>query len=236
MASFGWCLQEHQSIFLGKPINNGDGISFWNLSPGPININQANNVIFEKGKSLWTRPACLKKSDFTLLLEISLVAHHQDHDGGTCECSCICQPVGQAVEWFPKIIIWAKSNDYKHVSKNSHHPSACFQTWRQCHTPTMPLLPLCNNFSSHCETSPEKSNDFFLSVHVSKQKSALGLFTWPAVSQIWSLTVLPPTGTILLPNSTPIVCALSSLNCPSMNWGCSCNNIETWNNPYGTIW
>ena len=161
MASFGWCLQEHQSIFLGKPINNGDGISFWNLSPGPININQANNVIFEKGKSLWTRPACLKKSDFTLLLEISLVAHHQDHDGGTCECSCICQPVGQAVEWFPKIIIWAKSNDYKHVSKNSHHPSACFQTWRQCHTPTMPLLPLCNNFASHCETSPEKSNDFF---------------------------------------------------------------------------
>ena len=121
MASFGWCLQEHQSIFLGKPINNGDGVSFWNLSPGPININQANNVIYEKGKSLWTRPACLKKSDFTLLLEISLVAHHQDHDGGTCECSCICQPVGQAVEWFPKIIIWAKSNDYKHVSKNSIH-------------------------------------------------------------------------------------------------------------------
>ena len=76
---------------------------------------------------------------------------------------------------------------------------------------------------------------FFLSVHVSKQKSAVGLFTWPAVSQIWSLTVLPPTGTILLPNSTPIVCALSSLNCPSMNWGCSCNNIETWNNPHGTI-
>ena len=47
---------------------------------------------------LRTLPAGLKKSDFTLLLEISLVAHHQNHDGGTRECSCICQPVGQAVE------------------------------------------------------------------------------------------------------------------------------------------
>ena len=41
--------------------------------------------------------------------------------------------------------------------------------------------------------------------------------TWPAVSQICNLTVFPPTGTILLPNSTPIVCALSSLNWPSIN-------------------
>ena len=51
------------------------------------------------------------------------------------------------------------------------------------------------------------------------QVSTTGVSTWPAVSQICSLTVFPPTGTILLPNSTPIVCALSSLNWPSINWG-----------------
>ena len=152
MASFGWCLQEHQSIFLGKPIRNGDGNSFWNLSLGPIKINQANNMIFEKG--LWTRPAGLKKSDFTLLLEISLVAHHQNHDGGTRECSCICQPVGQAVEWFPKQLF--VSHQIITGMFQETVTITYFQTWRQCHTLTMPLLPLCNNFSSHCETSPAK--------------------------------------------------------------------------------
>lgn len=35
--------------------------------------------------------------------------------------------------------------------------------------------------------------------------------SWPAVSQIWSLTVFPPTLTTLLPNSTPIVCVDSCL-------------------------
>ena len=150
-----WLMSPRTSVhFLGQTFKEWG----WNFVLKPItrptNINQANNGIFEMCEFLRTLPAGLKKSDFTLLLEISLVAHHQNHDGRTCECSCICQPVGQAVEWFPKQLF--VSHQIITGMFQETVTITYFQTWRQCHTLTMPLLPLCNNFSSHCETSPAK--------------------------------------------------------------------------------
>ena len=53
------------------------------------------------GRSLSNQPAGLKEGDLPLLLQVSLVANHQDDNGRAGQRPRVCQPVGQTIEGLP---------------------------------------------------------------------------------------------------------------------------------------
>ena len=54
------------------------------------------------GRTFSDQPAGLKKGDLPLLLQIGLVANHQDNNGRAGQRPGIGQPVSQTIERLPK--------------------------------------------------------------------------------------------------------------------------------------
>jgi len=106
-------------------------------------------------------------------------------------------------------------NSYRYYKEHSHQiylsTTSCFQVTRPHKTdgPTL-LWTGCNTAWQH-----ENTTNLNLSC--------------PAVSQICSLTTLPPTLTSLLPNSTPIVCVEFCLTVHKhSNTTQLCNSVSKW--------
>ena len=101
--------------------------------------------------SFCSKPAGLKEGDLPLLLQISLVANHQDDNGRAGQGSGVGQPVGQTIERLPEL-----DSKLNQTTFSTADISDNFETWKQCHKPAKLQRPLCNNFSLHFGTFPEK--------------------------------------------------------------------------------
>ena len=105
--------------------------------------------------SFCSKPAGLKEGDLPLLLQISLVANHQDDNGRAGQGSGVGQPVGQTIERLPEL-----DSKLNQTTFSTADISDNFETWKQCHKPAKLQRPLCNNFSLHFGTFPEKKDIF----------------------------------------------------------------------------
>ena len=92
MTSLSRGLQEHQTIFLGKPGVETESMASMVAKNNHYCINYQ-----------YHQPAGLKKSDLPLLLQIGFVADHQDDNGRAGQRPRICQPVGQTIERLPEL-------------------------------------------------------------------------------------------------------------------------------------
>ena len=114
MTSLSRSLQEHQSILLGKPWEENCNQSYgcWKWKNGQL----------ATGRTFSDQPASLKESDLSLLLQISLVADHQDNNGGAGQRPGVCQPVGQTIERLPELIQYFYTRSYILDSTRQNKP------------------------------------------------------------------------------------------------------------------